>query len=295
MAVKVTRPLVRWHGGKFRLAPWILSFFPEHRTYVEPFGGGGSVLLRKSRSYAEVYNDLDGEIVNLFRVARDHGGELCRLVEMTPFAREEFILAFQPAESPLERARRLMMRLHMGHASGACTLASNRQGGPGTGFRAWAPGRGTSPSMDWARLPNAMEAVVERLRGVTIEQRDAFEVLEKMDRHDTLIYADPPYLPETRDDARADYRHELTEADHVRLGQVLHDCQGKVILSGYASDLYASLYADWHRVETPALADGGRPRTEVLWMNFVPAIGAMQFELNGRRPPSPPLSSPEVP
>lgn len=84
------RPIVRYFGGKWKLAPWIIQHLPQHRVYVEPFGGGGSVLLRKPRSYAEVYNDLDGEIVNLFLIARDHGQELQQKLELTPFARDEF-------------------------------------------------------------------------------------------------------------------------------------------------------------------------------------------------------------
>ena len=106
-----TRPLVRYHGGKWMLAPWIIAHFPPHRTYVEPFGGGGSVLLRKTRSYAEVYNDLGGEIVNLFRVARARGEELARLVELTPFARAEFAESYEPAEDELEEARRLIAEI----------------------------------------------------------------------------------------------------------------------------------------------------------------------------------------
>lgn len=89
----VKRPLLRYHGGKWKLAPWILRHLPPHRVYVEPFGGGGSVLLQKPRSYAEVYNDLDGEIVNLFRVARERGEELAQAVELTPFARLDRNLA----------------------------------------------------------------------------------------------------------------------------------------------------------------------------------------------------------
>lgn len=270
----VTRPLVRWHGGKFRLAPWILSFFPPHRTYVEPFGGGGSVLLRKARSYAEVYNDLDGEIVNLFRVARDHGPELCRLVELTPFAREEFALAGEFSEDPLERARQLLVRAWFGMGSSAATKQS-RAGKVQTGFRPATTKRGNQPSMDWARFPEPLKVVTKRLQGVTIEQRSAFELIPRMDGPEALFYVDPPYLPETRGDARADYRHELTTADHVRLAEVLRSLQGKVVLSGYASQAYEELYRGWHRAEVPALADGGRPRTEVLWMNFEPGQGTL--------------------
>jgi DNA adenine methylase len=116
---------------------------------------------------------------------------------------------------------------------------------------------------------------VSRLRGVIIEQGPALDLIEKMDGLDSLFYVDPPYLPETRDDARADYRHELTPADHDRLAEVLRGLQGKVILSGYASQAYEDLYRGWHRAEIPALADGGRPRTEVLWMNFQPAQEVM--------------------
>jgi DNA adenine methylase len=93
------RPVLRAHGGKWRIAPWILGHLPAHRIYVEPYGGGASVLLRKERSYAEIYNDLDGEIVNFFRVLRDpeQAGRLLELLELTPFAREEFELSYQPA------------------------------------------------------------------------------------------------------------------------------------------------------------------------------------------------------
>jgi DNA adenine methylase len=268
----VRRPLVRWHGGKFRLAPWILSFLPAHRTYVEPYGGGGSILLRKDRSYAEVYNDLDGEIVNLFRVVRDHGEEFCRRVEMTPFAREEFAACRQPSEDPLERARRLLVCSHMGLGSNAATKASTRSGKPGTGFRGNVTQRGTIPAVDWARFPPVLEAITSRLRGVVVENKAALELIERMDGPETLFYVDPPYLPETRDDARADYRHEMTREDHVSLAALLRTVQGKALISGYASSLYEDLYSGWHREERPTIGDGGCARVEVLWMNYVPQM-----------------------
>ncbi len=114
-----TRPIVRYHGGKWMLAQWIIAQFPAHRVYVEPFGGGGSVLLRKPRSYAEIYNDLDGEIVNLFLMARDHGEELRRALELTPFARVEFMESYEPSENPIEQARRTVARSFMGFGSNA--------------------------------------------------------------------------------------------------------------------------------------------------------------------------------
>ena len=273
----VTRPLVRWHGGKFRLAPWILSLIPPHRTYVEPFGGGGSVLLRKARSYAEVYNDLDGEIVNLFQVARDHGEELRRRIALTPFARTEFEASRNLPTDPIEQARLLVVRSHMGVGGNAATTKGSRSGRVSTGFRSKAVLRSTHPAMDWARLPESLDAVIERLQGVVIEKRDAFEIIEKMDGRETVFYVDPPYLTSTRDDARPDYRHELTEADHIRLAALLKSLRGGVLLSGYASSLYEELYQGWHRVETPALADGGRPRTEVLWMNYQPSQGRLDL------------------
>lgn len=108
MSGRVTRPVLRYHGGKWRLAPWIIQHFPPHRTYVEPYGGAASVLMRKPRSYAEVYNDLDGEVCSLFRVLREPASavELRRLVALTPFARDEFALSYVPSPDPIEYGAR---------------------------------------------------------------------------------------------------------------------------------------------------------------------------------------------
>jgi len=242
------------------LAPWIISFFPAHRIYVEPFGGGASVLLRKPRSRAEVYNDLDGEIVNLFRVARDRGDDLRRALELTPFAREEFVASYEPSEDPLEQARRTVVRAFMGFGSNSHNRA--------TGFRSNSNRSGTTPAMDWRHYPGEFGAIIERLQGVVIENREALEVIQIHDSPATLHYVDPPYLPETRD-AGADYRFEMDEAGHVRLAGVLRSLDGAVVVSGYPSRLYDDLYAGWTRAERRALADGAAPRTEVLWMKGI--------------------------
>ena len=256
----VERPIVRYHGGKWMLAPWIVSFFPTHRVYVEPFGGGGSVLLRKPRSYAEVYNDLDGEIVNLFRVARDRGEELRRALELTPYAREEFVLSYTPSEEPVEQARRTVIRAFMGFGSNSHNRA--------TGFRSNSNRSGTTPAQDWRHYPDQFGAIIERLRGVVIENRDALDVIRTHDSPAALHYVDPPYLPETRD-AGTDYRHEMTVEDHIRLGEALRSLKGAVVVSGYPSALYNDIFRGWVRVERGAFADGAAQRTEVLWMKGV--------------------------
>lgn len=270
-----TRPILRYHGGKWELGPWILSVFPPHRVYVEPFGGGGSVLLRKSRSYAEVYNDLDGEVVNLFQVTRDHGPALRRALELTPYARSEFDLSYEPTDDPVERARRIVVRSYMGFGGnlGRPTASGKPQR---TGFRMTSHDSGKNCAKTWADYPTAMAAITERLRGVVIENRDAVSVMIRNDTPETLHYVDPPYVHSTRGGcakgSASGYRHEMTDADHAKLAEVLGELEGAVILSGYPSELYDQLYAGWHRIEKSAQADGARARTEVLWLNATAAI-----------------------
>lgn len=253
------RPLVRYHGGKWLLAPWILSHFPPHRIYVEPFGGGGSVLLRKTRSYAEVYNDLDGEIVNLFTVAREQGEALAKLCELTPFARIEFAQSYEPTDDPLEQARRTLARSFMGFGSNSHNKA--------TGFRANSNRSGTTPAHDWMNYPDALRITIQRLRGVVIENRDATICMRQHDTPETLHYADPPYVFGTRTDANADYRHEMTDEQHESLANVLHSLQGFVIVSGYRCDQYDDLYRGWNRIDRNAHADGAAKRVESLWLS----------------------------
>lgn len=267
-----SRPALRWHGGKWILAPWIIAHLPAHRIYVEPFGGAASVLLRKGRAHAEIYNDLDDEVVTLFRVLRDPSAaaQLREALALTPFARTEFVESYQMADCPVERSRRLVIRSFMGFGSNA--HASQAKGHRSTGFRANSRRSGTTPAHDWANYPDAMGALIARLAGVTIENRDAREVMLQHDGPDTLHYVDPPYLPETRalgctNDLRALYRHELTRDQHVDLLGFLRALTGMVVLSGYPADVYDAGLPGWRRVERAALADGARPRREVLWLN----------------------------
>lgn len=255
-----TRPVLRWHGGKWLLAPWILEHFPSHQVYVEPFGGAASVLMRKTRSYAEIYNDLDGEVVNLFRVLRSsRADDLVASLRLTPFSRLEFQEAYQPANDDLERARRLVIRSFMGFGSNGHNKI--------TGFRANSNRSGTTPAHDWVNYPDSLSQVVLRLQGVTVENKDALSVMAQHDAPTTLHYVDPPYVMATRSDEGADYAHEMDDSDHEALLECLRRLSGMVVLSGYPHPLYDGALCDWRRVEKAALADGARPRTEVLWIN----------------------------
>lgn len=263
-----SRPVLRWHGGKWKLAPWLVGLFPPHRVYVEPFGGAASVLLRKQRSYAEVYNDLDDEVVNLFKVLRDPAqSELLRhAIQLTPFARHEFVEAYEDSADPIERARRLVIRSFMGFGSNAHNSVGR------SGFRANSNRSGTTPAHDWVNWPEQIPAFVERLRGVVIENRHAHDLIAQHDTPDTLFYVDPPYPHGTRclngKNPSHFYAHEMGDAAHVTLAEVLHRVEGMVILSGYPCDLYdQELYKDWYRLERKAFADGARERTEVVWIN----------------------------
>lgn len=189
----VTRLALRYHGGKFRLAPWIMSFFPPHGCYVEPFGGAAGVLLQKPRVYAEVYNDLDGDIVNFFRVLRDPGQrqDLIEALRLTPYAREEFEQSYSATDDPLERARRTCVRAAMGFGSAGATKGS-------TGFRTDTRRKYGTAQHNWAAYPDAVGAIGERFAGVLIEHRDALQVMRAHDGLDTLFFVDPPYVHATR-------------------------------------------------------------------------------------------------
>lgn len=271
----VSRPVLRWHGGKWLLAPWIIDHFPAHEVYVEPFGGAASVLMRKERSYAEIYNDLDGDVVNLFRVLRSgQGDELVRQLRLTPFSKDEFNLAYEPTEDEIERARRLVIRSFMGFGSNGHNAKAR------TGFRANSNRSGTTPAHDWVNYPDSLAQVVKRIEGVTIENKDALAVARQHDAPTTLHYFDPPYVPSTRSLANpydikyrgGMYAHEMAEEDHAPMLEAIRSLEGMVVLSGYETPLYDDALSDWRRVTREALADGARPRIEVLWIN--PACAA---------------------
>lgn len=270
----IERPVLRYFGGKWKLAPWIISNFPPHSVYVEPFGGGGSVLMRKDRSKSEVYNDMDSEVVNVFQVLRDSAKclELQSLLKLTPFSREEFNLAHEPCEGSVERARRTIVRSFMGHGADSTTRKNK------SGFRAKSFGSNRDASKDWLNYSPQLPIFCERLGGVIIENREAVKVMEGNDGPTTLHYVDPPYPMDTRSSGeKHGYRFEMTNDDHLKLCEFLKSLKGMIVLSGYATELYSCL--GWQTVTCRALADGAAERLEVLWLNDAAVKGHSQMKL----------------
>ncbi|WP_234082964.1 DNA adenine methylase [Enterobacter quasiroggenkampii] len=262
----IAHPAIRYHGGKFRLASWIISHFPPHRCYVEPFGGAASVLLKKAPSEAEVYNDLDDDVVNFFRVLRHPGASrvLINDCALTPYSREEFELAYEPTTDPIERARRLVVRATMGFGSAGATKGI-------TGFRLDTKRNSATAQALWARQPDNLAAVASRFAGVLIENRDAIQCMQDHDTETTLHFVDPPYMHETRVcvSKNGAYRHELTNAQHVELLEAAKQLKGAVIICGYDNEIYNDSLSGW-KMETRTTAANGRAgsvhRTECLWI-----------------------------
>jgi len=257
----VKHPALIWQGSKWRLAPWIISFFPRHDAYVEPFGGGANILLRKEPTKLDVYNDLNGDAVNFFRTLRnpDTGPELIRRIRLTPYARDEFYAGWEAFGrtdgDPVERARLFwaLNRLGIGMRGGGIGRLSRR------GFAFSAPTR--NPVSAVVNASDGLSDIVERLRGVIIENDDAMKLFPRFDGASTLFYVDPPY--------NKDFTFSYTSGavNHEEMLDVLNGVSGFVVLSGYDSELYRETLAGWH-VETREVGTFVRTRrTECLWLS----------------------------
>jgi DNA adenine methylase len=257
------KPPFTYFGGKTSIADQIAALLPPHEHYVEAFAGSLAVLLAKGLSPKETANDIDGDIVNFWRMLRDRPDELIRACSLTPHSRAEYAAAYEPAADDLERARRTWVAISQGRAG---TLQQ-------TGWRNLITGNGRSGSVpgDLAGYVGRMASITQRLARVTLECRPAIDVIKDCGASpDVLIYADPPYLGAVRSGG-ATYRRELrAPRDHEQLAAALRACRATVVLSGYHSPLYEDLYAGWHvTMITSGSGQGSvwKDRTEVLWSN----------------------------
>lgn len=249
---KPSTVLLQYAGGKARLAKWVIGFFPKHKTYVEPFGGVASVLLRKLRAQLEVYNDVEDEVVNLMEVMRDHESfeHLLDQLRKTPYSRAEYLRAYNlDTDDTIERARRLIVRIQMAWGGRA----------PTGRVETYDP----TNSMSWMPYIEGLYKIHNRLQGVTIEHRDALECMQWHDDPKTLHYVDPPYLAANQ----SRYKHDLTEAQHKALLACLRGLKGMVVVSSYPNRVYAQALADW-RYETRGNTTANNTEvTEAIWIN----------------------------
>lgn len=256
-----TRPALRYHGGKWRIAPWIISHFPAHICYVEPYGGGSSVILRKAPAIHDVMNDKDKDVIAFFDVLRRRPEDLIGSIQLTPFAREEVKRAYEPCTDEIERARRFYIRAWQ-----------VRGGPPAQGRTGWrfqkSDARGKRSIDDWNETSH-LWSIVDRLKQIQIECDDALKVIKRYDSPDTLFYLDPPYSKSARGPRWADkaYAHEMTDEEHRNLATVLHTISGMAIISGYDCDLYRELYADWAFDRKRTIKDTSAEAYEYLWMS----------------------------
>lgn len=265
------KAVMKYPGSKWSIANWIINFFPEHHSYLEPFFGSGAVLFNKPRSHIETVNDLDENVVNLFEWIRQDPERLAHEIYYTPYARQVYEDAFAAVpEDNLHKAVNFYIRLNMGHGF--------RTNGEKVGWKNDVQGRERSyASEDWCNLPEKIMQAAERLRGVQIENRPAVELIQRFNYPNVLIYLDPPYVLGTRHGKQ--YRYEMDDAAHNDLLDVSLAHRGPVLISGYDNELYNDRLQGWYREETFCYSQVKSKKKEVLWMNFVPEKQLSLFEL----------------
>ena len=271
-ATGVSNAVIKYPGAKWGVAPWVISHFPEHRSYLEPFFGSGAVLFTKSRSAIETVNDIDGDVVNLFDWIRKDPARLAHAIRFTPYARDEYDRAWAAQYTETDNFRRAVnfyIRMMMGHGF--------RTTGEKVGWKNDVQGREAAYAAKcWAKTPEVIIQAAERLRGVQIENRPAVELIRRFNYPNVLIYADPPYMLGTRQN-RKQYRHEMTDDDHMELLEAIKAHRGPAIISGYDSDLYNRELKGWYKDGRTSFTQTASRRREILWMNFEPAAQMDMF------------------
>lgn len=261
--------VLKYPGAKNRIAPWIVSYIPRHKVYLEPFFGSGAVFFNKEPSHIETINDLNSDVYNFFKVLREKGNVLAEQIKMTPFCREEYESAYEDrAVDDIEKARLFAVRCWQGF--GCSNLYRN-------GFRSGQRENSPDCAKVWNQIPERLHEAAKRLKMAQIENLPAVELINRYDTEDVFIYCDPPYLHGTRKNYL--YKHEMEDSEHEELLKMLLDHPGKVLISGYDNDMYNDYLSGWNKTQKDTSAENGLPRTETLWMNYDSGIGQIQLEL----------------
>ena len=256
--------IMKYPGSKWKIAEWIVKHFPPHKVYCEPYFGSGGVFFTKQPSYIETINDLNGDVVNLFKVCRERPEELAAAIEMTPFARSEYVSCYEIIGDEIERARRTLVRYHQSFG----TTNANRN--------SWKNSQtGNSPrcASVWKELPKIIIDVCGRLKDAQIENVNALTLIERYNDPQTLLYLDPPYLLGLR--KRNMYACEMADSEHMQLLELITQSKSKIIISAYDNELYNDYLKNWYTDEKETTAQMGKHRKEKIYMNYAPDLMAL--------------------
>jgi DNA adenine methylase len=270
--------IISYFGGKFPHLSWLIPLLPKgDYHFVDAMCGAANVALNVTYPLITI-NDLNDDVMNLYRVLREQPEEFKRAVYFTPFSRAELYraLTYRRRSDRVEWARNFYVRCQLGFGANG---AQNRHKGAGMEYELQ---RSAFYRVDnWNVKLAKLDEIVSKLRHMQIESRDVMELIDRVDRPQTILYVDPPYLRSTRSDNKR-YKHETDDAFHEKLlctlGQVRH---AYVALSGYHSDMYASVLGDWHITRGPETRSNVKKRKvrECLWTNYNPAVINGQMEL----------------
>lgn len=267
------KSVLKYPGAKWNIAGWIINNFPpgyEKMTYLEPFFGSGAIMFNKKRSKIETINDLDSRVVNLFKVIRDEPEKLSRLIEYTPWSREEYLMSYEVSEDPIEDARRFIVRLWQGIGAKTSDITgwSNNIKPVDTG------------KARWSRLSVDIKVTADRLRNqslgmVQIENSDAMKLIERHNSPDVFMYLDPPYPLGTR--SKRHYKHEMCDKNHEDLLAILKDSKAMIMVSSYDNELYDQELKGWFKKSISATTEFGGSAEEVIWMNYEPPMEQLKL------------------
>lgn len=249
--------VLKYPGSKNRIVDWICSFIPHHEVYLETHFGGGAVFFNKQKARIETINDLSKEVYNYFRILRDCPERLVELIELTPYCREEYENAFELTEDEIERARRFAVRCCQGFG------CSNKYK---NGFRSSIGNQSPRTTTFWSQFPQVLQEASERLKEAQIENQDAVKLIERYNKEEVFIYADPPYPHSVRKNYL--YDHEMKDEEHIKLLEALKKHKGKVLISSYENSLYDEMLKGWHKEFKNTTAENSVKRTECLYMNY---------------------------
>ena len=261
-------PILKYPGAKWRLANWIIGYLPDHKVYCEPYFGSGAIYFNKKPAVIETINDIDQNVVNLFRVIRDHPEELARLIDFTPWSRTEYRQSKNSVRNggsyinlsgdSIEDARRFLVRCWQAHSIKTSDV---------TGWSYRKNEIGAHHTRTWRDIPDRILVIAQRLKMAQIECLPAADVIRRHMSPEVLIYADPPYPRDTK--SQRLYANEMSDDEHIEMLDLLDAHTGPVVLSGYANELYDDRLQHWSRQTRLTQADSGKSRTEVLWLNPV--------------------------